>query len=67
MGPNIMKSKIKQNLEDSKLEPKVPKAKASAHESDEDDYKEAGFEEDDGVPGEDPLDKLRKALNKENQ
>lgn len=66
LGPNMLISKIKQNLEDSRLEPKPPKAKASVKESDDEDYDEGSFEEETKETGEDPLEKLRKALNREN-
>ena len=68
VGPNIMRKKIIENLEERKLNPgKRPPSSIQKEkkDSDEDDYNN-DFEDDAGVDGDDKLDNLRRALDKEN-
>ena len=71
LGPNLMKQKIKDNLADggNKMRPpsQMKSVKPTKDEQSDDDYENNDFDDDAGDVGDDKLDKLRKALDKENQ
>ena len=71
LGPNLMKQKIKENLADggNKMRPpsQMKATKPARDDYSEDDYDNNDFDDDAGDGGDDKLDKLRKALDRENQ
>ena len=63
-----MQQRIQQNLNDSKNKIKPPKAEVNKDDEDSEHYTddEGGFDEEDANDGEDALEKIRKAMKKEN-
>lgn len=63
----MMRQKIKENLEDRQANPGKRPVTIFKNDDEEDDYEKNDFEDDAADTGDDKLEKLRRALDKENQ